>query len=588
MSLERILPKKKKIGKKVRLVDYKKTIISGGFVVAIAIAGIFIGFNIIDNSEEESIFTIGTITGLNFIGTLEYYDPDSESAFLINQIAEGLIDYKVTSNGTKFFPNLTEEWEWSKNATELTCYLRKGVQFHDGMPFNATAVKWNFDRIARLINVMGYPFIWLHADGVQILNETKVLDDYTVKFILNRPYVPFESILTCSQAYILSPKSTPANDFVDLEAGLVGTGPFVYKNSHRIYDPFLPGFFKFTNINTTLIANTNYWDDNPKIDRLVLKVYANNTLRREVIISGDIDYTMLYPYTPEDYSSIPELNLETFYSRENYLITMDNNLINTTMRKAISYALDYDQLLSIQHPRWEVDVVRCRSPLSKGLPYSNWSAFDVPILNITKARQALLDINWPGTENLTADNNVSTGNDWEVIANSSTPLALYNFSYIIGNPWRTNITYTFLENLKQIGVNIEPIGLTWPEFWVEYPLPYPQSQFHYVSIAPDFTAPSQNLNPMYSNKLDGYSNFFNFNDTKIQESMEEALVETNETARGRLYHQIQERLVEEVYPVIWYYTPIGVNVHPQYLGEIDYLTAPYKILIKNIILNKPS
>ena len=77
-------------------------------------------------------------------------------------------------------------------------------------------------------------------------------------------------------------------------------------------------------------------------------------------------------------------------------------------------------------------------------------------------------------------------------------------------------------------------------------------------------------------------------DTKIQESMEEALVETNETARGRLYHQIQERLVEEVYPVIWYYTPIGVNVHPQYLGEIDYLTAPYKILVKNIILNKPS
>ena len=117
---------------------------------------------------------------------------------------------------------------------------------------------------------------------------------------------------------------------------------------------------------------------------------------------------------------------------------------------------------------------------------------------------------------------------------------------------------------------------------MEYPVPYPQSQFHYVGLGPDMTAPSRNINPLYSNKQDGHSNYFHVNDTILQQLMEQALVETNETARGLVYYQIQERLVEDIFPFIWYYTPIGVNVHPQYLGEIDYLTAPYKILVKNI------
>jgi len=61
MSLESKSPLKKKVSKKAKIVEYKKTVLGGGFVVVIAIAGIFIGINIFDLEEEESIFTIGTI-----------------------------------------------------------------------------------------------------------------------------------------------------------------------------------------------------------------------------------------------------------------------------------------------------------------------------------------------------------------------------------------------------------------------------------------------------------------------------------------------------------------------------------------------
>ena len=50
------------------------------------------------------------------------------------------------------------------------------------------------------------------------------------------------------------------------------------------------------------------------------------------------------------------------------------------------------------------------------------------------------------------------------------------------------------------------------------------------------------------------SNFAQTNDALVQQWMEEALEETYPIARKQLYYQIQERLIEEVFPVIWLYS----------------------------------
>ncbi|MFX0074776.1 MAG: ABC transporter substrate-binding protein [Candidatus Hermodarchaeota archaeon] len=572
-------PIQKESRKKLNIAEHKKVIIGGGLVIAVAITGLIIGISIFQqDQDEEIVLTIPMTVGLNFLDTVQYYMPQSESAFVINQIAEGLIDYKVTDEGTEFIPNLALNWTWSPDGMELTCNLRRDVQFHDRTPFNASAVKWNFDRINRTIEYAYYPYMWFHSDLTHIINETVVLDDYIIKFILNRPYVPFEALLANSMAYILSPSSTPANEFVDLEAGLVGTGPFMYKSSSRIYDPLIPDHFKFINFNTTLVANSEYWGGEPKFDKLFLPVISNGTIRKEKMLSGEIDLNSLWTEEPETYTSVSGFRIEPIISQDIWYITMNNSYINTTMRKAISWALDYDQLLTIVEPDYEWGVTRCRSPLSKGQLYSNWTAFEVPTLNITKARQALLDANWPGTSGLTADNNVSAGNEWEVIANSATPLASYNISYPISSLKREAIANVFHKNLTQIGISVEPLGVTWPEYWFDNPI----SQFYLTGWAPDINDPRDSINPLFSCKEDGHSNWNYVNDTQLQQWMEEAQVETNRTARERLYYQIQERLIEEVYPVIWYFTPQYAMVHPDYLSDIDYLTFPYKFLVKDL------
>src|SRR5687768_7649356 len=46
----------------------------------------------------------------------------------------------------KFKPWLATSWTVSANGRTYTFKLRPGVKFHDGTPFDAAAVKFNFDR----------------------------------------------------------------------------------------------------------------------------------------------------------------------------------------------------------------------------------------------------------------------------------------------------------------------------------------------------------------------------------------------------------------------------------------------------------
>src|SRR4030066_746143 len=68
---------------------------------------------------------------------------DSTTASIIEHMVEPLLE--LTPKG-EIAPKLAEKWEVSADATEFTLRLKKGIKFHDGQPFNAEAVKTNFDR----------------------------------------------------------------------------------------------------------------------------------------------------------------------------------------------------------------------------------------------------------------------------------------------------------------------------------------------------------------------------------------------------------------------------------------------------------
>ena len=332
--------KEKKTGKKLNLREHRKTILGGGLAIALGIAGMIGGIIIIIN-ESESKRNGGTIS----MGFLEYpstFDPilswylwEVQSVNIIEQMTEGLFDYEVSSEGSHIINKLATDYEWSDDNLNLTCTLRKHVRFHDGTAFNAQAVKWNFDRFSNLFTFFGGAYIWKLPNGKWIINKTEVLNDYQVKFVLNEPFAPFLSLLASKITYILSPTSTVVDNFIGNNPNdLYGTGPFKY-DSHE------------ENKNVTLSANPTYWGGMPDIDEIKFITYSDFSVWWEAIKSKEcsIARVTLYDEEVEELNNITGISVKEIVTTSNNLLNMNNERINVTMRKAISYAINYTHYL---------------------------------------------------------------------------------------------------------------------------------------------------------------------------------------------------------------------------------------------------
>ena len=130
-----------------------------------------------------------------------------------------------------FVPWLASSWTISEDELEYVFQLREDVTFHDGEPFNAQAVKANFDHVvapetasAQAASLIGYA-----EDGGYYVG-TEVLGEFEVAITFSQPYAPFLHGLSLPQLGFYSPVVLTENA-ADLKAGgpgvTVGTGPFV-------------------------------------------------------------------------------------------------------------------------------------------------------------------------------------------------------------------------------------------------------------------------------------------------------------------------------------------------------------------------
>src|SRR6201996_2901136 len=87
-------------------------------------------------------------------------------------------------------PKLALSWSHSDDFKTWTFKLRPGVKFHDGTPFNAQAVKENFDRQKDPANKCRCAFYISAITGVD------AVDDLTVVYNLNDPSVNLPALQT--------------------------------------------------------------------------------------------------------------------------------------------------------------------------------------------------------------------------------------------------------------------------------------------------------------------------------------------------------------------------------------------------------
>ncbi len=187
--------------------------------------------------------------------------------------AQGMV-YESLVENTKdgIQPLLAESWEISEDGKTYTFFLRDDVQFHDGEPFNAQAVKANFEAIQR--NAEKHSWIKLSSK----LNKINVVDEYTVELVLSEPYYPTLVELSMTRPYVfLSTQDFKNGETKDGVNGFNGTGPYVLKE--HTTDEF-----------ATFEANTDYWKGVPKIKKITAKVLPAGETTLLALQKGEINF----------------------------------------------------------------------------------------------------------------------------------------------------------------------------------------------------------------------------------------------------------------------------------------------------------
>lgn len=266
------------------------------------------------------------------------FDATSKNVF------EGLTHFKRGT--TQIEPGMAESWEVSKDGRTYTFKLRKGVKFHSSKAFkptrdmNADDVIFTFERQWK----KNHPFhkvsggSYEYFDGMSmpdLLKEIVKVDDYTVKFVLNRPEAPmianlamdFAVIQSAEYADMMMKKGTP--EMVDQWP--IGTGPFAFV-----------GYKKDAQIR--YVANPTYWKGKAPIDKLVFAITPNNSVRYAKLKAGECQ-VMPYP-NPADLAAMKadsninlmqQEGLNVGYLAYNTLVKPFNDV---RVRKALNHAIN--------------------------------------------------------------------------------------------------------------------------------------------------------------------------------------------------------------------------------------------------------
>jgi ABC-type transport system substrate-binding protein len=313
-------------------------------------------------STQQNTIIIGTTDGITTLDVADSYDYWTWHVF--QNTSEGLVDFE---RGTaKVIPHLAESISVSPDGKEYTFKLRKGVKFWDGADFNADAVVFSLNRAKKLNGPNG---AW-EALMYDVVSVEKV-DDYTVKIVTKGPDATFLSRLAgCACAFIMSPKSTPADQIASGQ--YAGTGR--YKLAR--WDP---------DKQTVYESFPEYWNKAqfPKTPRIITQFFPEGAAPQlaAALRAGNIDIAF-HTLNPEDVLALekdPNVNVirgESLNIRYLVINVTRPPFDDVRVRKAIALAVDRDKIvkqvfLGINEPLYSMVPPGFKDAYIKAMPDRN-------------------------------------------------------------------------------------------------------------------------------------------------------------------------------------------------------------------------
>lgn len=458
-------------------------------------------------------------------GTLRIAFPDSFgdlnpwSLFLVTEaiftltIYESLVRYDDTFT---LQPALAESWQNSDDGLSWTFKLRKGVTFHDGSPFSAQDVVYSFEQILDPDN--GF----IGGRTLSFVHSVEAVDDFTVRFNLSRPNMDLPIILAIP---ITSAMIAPAGQTVEtLIENPVGTGPFKFKEHIPLE-------------RAVVTRNENYWNDRlPYLDEIQLLYIPEIATQVAALTSGDID--MMWQLTTESIAALAgvadiEVVEISASSYQPIVMRIDTEpFTDNRVRQAMKYLIDRNAF--VQVVLQGTGIVGNDQPAVPGTPFAaNLSPYPQ---DIDKAKALLAEAGYPD------------GFETTLVTSKA-------------RPGMAESAVVFQEMAKQVGVTVNIEQLPPDSYWAEY-LNYPLSTTNYPAT------PSADILLTLSYHSQGPWNESGMQNEKLDQLIEQARAEPDETERQTLYTQVQRIIQEEGGIIVPYFRSAFYAHHSKVQGVI--------------------
>jgi len=484
------------------------------------------------SDSTSAVTDADTSRRLRMIGTngVQQMDPVTGvvpcEAEMLRWVYDSLI--RQAPDGT-LVPGLAESWE-SPDPMTFTLHLRQGVQFQDGTPFNADAVKQHIERSKDL------PTSSISAQLASV-DTIETPDDHTVVLHLSAARAGIlPSVFTDRAGMVPSPTAVAAGGDTYGANGAIGAGPYKYDSHTPAEDMHVSTW-------------DGYWDSAHRHLAGIDMIGAGTEFQTQRIADGEVDYAAMKDVQlPEaeqakdagnvDFKLSPTAQYAEIYV--NWSVAPFDNLL---VRQALEHALDRELLAE---SLTEGSATAATSPL----PTTSWAhSSDVESLypyDPAKAKELLADAGYPDGITVTVGQ--------------------------IDNPYYARLSQAVQDMVKESGFTFELETVTGAEInnrlYQLKDLPIAITAFRGTSD------PGLTLEQKFAS--DGNSNPAATTADGIDDLLAEGAASVDQDVRAKAYQQVEQIVMENALSIPLFHNGGLVAYVPEFKGvEKGYTTCQF-------------
>ncbi|MFQ5790228.1 MAG: ABC transporter substrate-binding protein, partial [Acidobacteriota bacterium] len=435
---------------------------------------------------------------------------DSQSDQVVWMVYNALLRFDEEMN---IVGDLAEDWVVADDGTTWTFRLRQGVRFHDGTPFDAEAVKRNFERVLNPEENHKRRALFSALDRVE------VMDAYTVRIVTKYPFGAFEPTMAHVSATIVNPTVAEkyGKQFGLSAEATSGTGPYKVVRWKK-------------DLEIVLERNDDYWGNPGKLRRVIYRPIPEAASRVIALEAGDVDVITHIPAADvprlKRDSSVVITKTVSIGAQQFRFHCKRRPFADPRVRQAISYAIDRRTIIENLVPGLAIPSTGPLTAIMRGRAHLGEIAYDPE-----KAKQLLAEAGYPDGFKTTI---------------TTTPR--YNMG--------VELAEAVAAQLKKVGIEADIEVLEWGtirQYWGGLTPEDCPFEIFIMGAGASSADADWGLRPIFMTQPTNENNYGFYSNAEFDDLVIRAMREMDADKRNALYRRAQEIVYLEDPGAIWMY-----------------------------------